>query len=323
MWVSARPFCAPEPCNPVCAHVQEAEKKRKMEKLKQRRWQEKHRRFIFGVTASEYDTDRDPLLPQSRAVSVDRYVSREASACRDSAPTNGYSPEDGNGNGNGEGDAGDTERKDSQASLVRFLAPPPPDFLRQVPTTTSPSPPAVLPRQLATDMTPMTSSPQFSSPSTPPSPPPPPLPPPPPPLPPLSPPSQQTPSPEHPQQQHQQRPSALPFHSAIAAMAASVRRAHSDEGMDDVLSDSDSGDSVPRRGSYDLLDEDIPFKDSLSLPPPPPPMPAVPSLPASFAALPEQTTPDFTSSPESPDAPVATDSPGSAEPESEDISTRF
>ncbi|PVD21456.1 hypothetical protein C0Q70_19629 [Pomacea canaliculata] len=301
----------------------EAEKKRKMEKLKQRRWQEKHRRFIFGVTASEYDTDRDPLLPQSRAVSVDRYVSREASACRDSAPTNGYSPEDGNGNGNGEGDAGDTERKDSQASLVRFLAPPPPDFLRQVPTTTSPSPPAVLPRQLATDMTPMTSSPQFSSPSTPPSPPPPPLPPPPPPLPPLSPPSQQTPSPEHPQQQHQQRPSALPFHSAIAAMAASVRRAHSDEGMDDVLSDSDSGDSVPRRGSYDLLDEDIPFKDSLSLPPPPPPMPAVPSLPASFAALPEQTTPDFTSSPESPDAPVATDSPGSAEPESEDISTRF
>ena len=46
---------------------QEAEKKRKVEKLKQKRWQEKHRRFIFGIlpTPDGADTDREPLLPPS------------------------------------------------------------------------------------------------------------------------------------------------------------------------------------------------------------------------------------------------------------------
>ena len=46
---------------------QEAEKKRKVEKLKQKRWQEKHRRFIFGIlpTQDGADTDREPLLPSS------------------------------------------------------------------------------------------------------------------------------------------------------------------------------------------------------------------------------------------------------------------
>ena len=44
---------------------QEAEKKRKVENLKQKRWKEKHRRFIFGLLPTQYgaDTDREPLLP--------------------------------------------------------------------------------------------------------------------------------------------------------------------------------------------------------------------------------------------------------------------
>lgn len=45
--------------------LQEAEKKRKVEKLKQKRWQEKHRRFIYGINPNQdgADTDREPLLP--------------------------------------------------------------------------------------------------------------------------------------------------------------------------------------------------------------------------------------------------------------------
>ena len=48
--------------------LQEAEKKRKVEKLKQKRWQEKHRRFIFGVIPNQdgADLEREPLLPSGR-----------------------------------------------------------------------------------------------------------------------------------------------------------------------------------------------------------------------------------------------------------------
>jgi hypothetical protein len=49
---------------------QEAEKKRKVEKLKQKRWQEKHRRFIFGIhhSADENELgDREPLVPPSNS----------------------------------------------------------------------------------------------------------------------------------------------------------------------------------------------------------------------------------------------------------------
>ncbi|KAH3769470.1 hypothetical protein DPMN_170739 [Dreissena polymorpha] len=45
----------------------EVEKKRKVEKLKQKRWQEKHRRFIFGLHNQDENElgGRGPLLPQS------------------------------------------------------------------------------------------------------------------------------------------------------------------------------------------------------------------------------------------------------------------
>ncbi|KAL4234550.1 hypothetical protein ACF0H5_006191 [Mactra antiquata] len=46
----------------------EAEKKRKVEKLKQKRWQEKHRRFIFGIHRSTDENElgeREPLVPPS------------------------------------------------------------------------------------------------------------------------------------------------------------------------------------------------------------------------------------------------------------------
>ena len=45
--------------------LQEAEKKRKVEKLKQKRWQEKHRRFMFGMHHSQDEnefSEREPLL---------------------------------------------------------------------------------------------------------------------------------------------------------------------------------------------------------------------------------------------------------------------
>ena len=46
---------------------QEAEKKRKVEKLKQKKWQEKHRRFIFGIMPNQdgADMEREPLLPSA------------------------------------------------------------------------------------------------------------------------------------------------------------------------------------------------------------------------------------------------------------------
>lgn len=50
--------------------LQEAEKKRKVEKLKQKRWQEKHRRFIFGIHHSTDDNElveREPLVPPSNS----------------------------------------------------------------------------------------------------------------------------------------------------------------------------------------------------------------------------------------------------------------
>ena len=49
----------------IISHQQEAEKKRKVEKLKQKRWQEKHRRFMFGIHHSQDETEfseREPLL---------------------------------------------------------------------------------------------------------------------------------------------------------------------------------------------------------------------------------------------------------------------
>lgn len=57
----------------------EAEKKRKVEKLKQKRWQEKHRRFIFGIhhSADENELgDREPLMPPSNS-SNDFYTSQQ------------------------------------------------------------------------------------------------------------------------------------------------------------------------------------------------------------------------------------------------------
>lgn len=51
-----------------CVLLQEAEKKRKVEKLKQKRWQEKHRRFIFGIHHSTDENElgeREPLIPVS------------------------------------------------------------------------------------------------------------------------------------------------------------------------------------------------------------------------------------------------------------------
>ncbi|XP_046366515.2 inositol 1,4,5-trisphosphate receptor type 3-like isoform X5 [Haliotis rufescens] len=61
----------------------DAERKRKVEKLKQKRWQEKHRRYIFG---GDYDHEREPLIPPSRAISEDR-LSREPSVLRDDRPS--------------------------------------------------------------------------------------------------------------------------------------------------------------------------------------------------------------------------------------------
>ncbi|XP_050396256.1 inositol 1,4,5-trisphosphate receptor type 2 [Patella vulgata] len=61
----------------------EAEKKRKVEKLKQKRWQEKHRRHVFGFN-QDYE-DGEPLISHSRAVSEDR-LSREPSGPREIRP---------------------------------------------------------------------------------------------------------------------------------------------------------------------------------------------------------------------------------------------
>jgi hypothetical protein len=63
----------------VC--FQEAEKKRKIEKLKQKRWQEKHRRFMFGLGQGDeepHEDDRDTL--QMPLGGGDRRMSRRPSS---------------------------------------------------------------------------------------------------------------------------------------------------------------------------------------------------------------------------------------------------
>ncbi|XP_041375271.1 inositol 1,4,5-trisphosphate receptor type 1-like [Gigantopelta aegis] len=82
----------------------EAEKKRKVEKLKQKRWQEKHRRFMFSGTPyiGDVDSEREPLIPPSRAMSVDPF-SRDGSAKRDIRRTREVTP---------------------TTTLAKFLAPP-------------------------------------------------------------------------------------------------------------------------------------------------------------------------------------------------------
>ncbi|XP_053402419.1 inositol 1,4,5-trisphosphate receptor type 1-like isoform X7 [Mercenaria mercenaria] len=58
----------------------EAEKKRKVEKLKQKRWQEKHRRFIFGIHHSTDENelgDREPLVPPSNSSNEGVYAPRQ------------------------------------------------------------------------------------------------------------------------------------------------------------------------------------------------------------------------------------------------------
>ncbi|XP_052817063.1 inositol 1,4,5-trisphosphate receptor type 3-like isoform X2 [Mya arenaria] len=60
----------------------EMEKKRKVEKLKQKRWQEKHRRFIFGIHHSTDDNElgeREPLIPQSGSSNDEGFSNRQQS----------------------------------------------------------------------------------------------------------------------------------------------------------------------------------------------------------------------------------------------------
>lgn len=54
--------------------LQEADRKRKVEKIKQKKWQEKHRRFVFGNNTPDVDHEREPLIPPSRPLSEDRSV---------------------------------------------------------------------------------------------------------------------------------------------------------------------------------------------------------------------------------------------------------
>ncbi|XP_064599288.1 inositol 1,4,5-trisphosphate receptor type 1-like [Liolophura sinensis] len=66
----------------VIAHKQredEAEKKRKVEKLRQKRWQEKHRRFMFGMRQPDPNMDSEPEYPAqpSRSYSEERALSRD------------------------------------------------------------------------------------------------------------------------------------------------------------------------------------------------------------------------------------------------------
>ncbi|KAK7114914.1 hypothetical protein V1264_000891 [Littorina saxatilis] len=271
----------------------EAEKKRKVEKLKQRRWQEKHRRFIFGVPGSEYDMDRDPLLPPSRAVSVDRYLSGAASTLRGPGTADGL-----DGSRDGLDEAGDEEeggeRKDSQGSLARFLQPstsssePRPSTSSGHRSSLPPPPPPPKFYHLSPP------PPHFHPPSSRPEPSSsPPLPPPPPP--PQAPRgfSVSPPSPEHqpahrqaPRHRLRRQPSPLPFQRALARLGESGTgsTAQSEDEVEEAVSDSDSaGDSYPREGSYDLLDDDIPQ----SLPPPPAPIQAPPPISPPYLTAPQ------------------------------------
>ena len=65
-----------------------------MEKLKQKRWQEKHRRYMFGGPPynGDVDSEREPLIPPSRAMSVDPFArdtstKREVRKTREATPT--------------------------------------------------------------------------------------------------------------------------------------------------------------------------------------------------------------------------------------------
>lgn len=65
-------------------YLQEAEKKRKVERIKQKRWQEKHRRFMFGLlnTDDEKDDkelDREPIPAVPSRLRQERRLSRPPS----------------------------------------------------------------------------------------------------------------------------------------------------------------------------------------------------------------------------------------------------
>ncbi|XP_076449737.1 inositol 1,4,5-trisphosphate-gated calcium channel ITPR1-like isoform X2 [Babylonia areolata] len=292
----------------------EAEKKRKVEKLKQRRWQEKHRRFIFGVPASEYDTDRDPLLPVSRAPSMDRFQSPE--------PSTVVGRPSGTGDGGEGGGEGGDRQQHSQASLARFLAPPPPPSSSTTPdsnrTTLSlppppPPPPPALPPPSGSQHHHHRHHRRQSPPSSS-------MPPPPPPPPPhafsVSPPTPTTSEPpsepdvrgEHPSERRPQQhpatsssasPPLLPFQRAMAGLSGTGagRPQSDDEVEEEGVSDSDSGGDTGfphREGSYDLLDDDIPQ----SLPPPPAPILAPPPLSPPYTTASRRSP--------SPPAPVVT-----------------
>ncbi|XP_035825085.1 inositol 1,4,5-trisphosphate receptor type 3 isoform X3 [Aplysia californica] len=65
---------------------EEAEKKRKAEKLKQKRWQEKHRGLVLGLNGTgDYDSEHEPLL-YSREPSVARSRHGGSEASRDTFP---------------------------------------------------------------------------------------------------------------------------------------------------------------------------------------------------------------------------------------------